>query len=329
MAQMTAADIRGIYAILATPAIKDGSLLETPDTVDYDETRRSVSALLTQGVDAILTNGTFGEAGSLTDQELFGFVQCVIDTVGGAVPVFAGATTLNTRETIRRGRELIRLGATGLFLGRPMWCAMDDDMIVGFYQDLADSMPGVPFIVYDNPEAFKGKLSTAVYARLAEIPNVVAVKYAGFTTQYLSDLEACRGRITIMLVEGFWYYGHRWAGDLAPAVWSGSANCGVAPLTALKEALESGDDELALAVTTEIRHANKPLFPGGSFEAFATYNVPLEKARFAAAGQTDPGPARPPYDRIPEQYLEGAREAGRRWALLQTKYTNAHTTEGR
>jgi 4-(2-carboxyphenyl)-2-oxobut-3-enoate aldolase len=296
--------------------------------VDYDETRRSVRSLLDQGVDALLTNGTFGEAGSLTDQELFGFVECVIETVNGAVPVFAGATTLNTRETIRRGRELIRLGATGLFLGRPMWCAMDDDMIVAFYQDLADALPGVPFIVYDNPEAFKGKLSTAVYSRLAEIPNIVAVKYAGFTTQYLNDLEACRGRIAIMLVESYWYYGWKWAGELASAVWSGSANCGVAPLTALKQALESGDDDGALAVTRDIRHANQTLFPRGSFEAFATYNVPLEKARFAAAGQTDPGPARPPYHVIPEDYLEGAREAGRRWAALQTKYSTHTLTEG-
>jgi len=324
---MTAADVRGIYAILATPARRGISLIGDGDTVDYDEARRSVRNLLEQGVDAIMTNGTFGEAGSLTDQELFDFVECVVETVDGAVPVFAGATTLNTRETIRRGRELVRRGATGLFLGRPMWCAMDDDMIVGFYQDLADALPGVPFIVYDNPEAFKGKLSTSVYARLAEIPNVIAVKYAGFSTQYLSDLDACRGRITIMLVEGFWYYGRRWAGSLAPAVWSGSANCGVAPLRELKDAIESGDDERALAVTTEIRHANKPLFPGGSFEAFATYNVSLEKARFAAAGLTDPGPARPPYDRTPETYLEGAREAGRRWAALQQKYTPS-ITEG-
>jgi 4-(2-carboxyphenyl)-2-oxobut-3-enoate aldolase len=325
---MTAADVRGIYAILATPALKDGSLLESGDTVDYDETRRAVRNLVDQGVDAIMTNGTFGEAATLSDGELFRFVECVVDEVGSAVPVFAGATTLSTRETIRRGRELVRLGATGLFLGRPMWCGMDDDMIVGFYQDLAHALPGVPFILYDNPEAFKGKLSTSVYRRLAEIPNVIAVKYAGFTTQYLADLAACGDRITIMLVEGFWYYGYRWAGDRAPAVWSGSANCGVAPLAALRDAIAAGDDERGLAITTDIRHANATLFPGGSFEAFATYNIGLEKARFAAAGQTDPGPARPPYDRTPEAYLEGAREAGRRWAALQLKYQTAVSTEG-
>lgn len=328
MAQITAADIRGIYAILPTPALKTGSLLDADDTVDYDESRRATRSLVDQGVDAIMTNGTFGEASALSENELYGFVRCVVDTVDGAVPVYAGATALSTRETIRRGRKLVQLGATGLFLGRPMWCAMDDDMIVAYYQDLAAALPGVPFIIYDNPEAFKGKLSTAVYARLAEIENVVAVKYAGFSTQYLNDLAACQGRIAIMLVEGFWYYGRRWSGELAPAVWSGSANCGVAPLTALKNAIEAGDDATALEITTDIRRANRTLFPGGSFEAFATYNVPLEKARFAAAGLIDPGPARPPYDRIPEAHLEGAREAGRQWAALQAKYSDHPLTKG-
>jgi len=67
-----------------------------------------------------MTNGTFGEGATLTEPEWRKFNETVIRTVNGRVPVFAGATTLNTRDTIRRSKELMEMGATGLFLGRPM-----------------------------------------------------------------------------------------------------------------------------------------------------------------------------------------------------------------
>lgn len=53
-----------------------------------------------------MTNGTFGEAATLSQDELEKFVAEVLREAGGAVPVFAGAT--------------------GLFLGRPMWSQCDD-----------------------------------------------------------------------------------------------------------------------------------------------------------------------------------------------------------
>ncbi len=40
-------------------------------------------------------------------------------------------------------------------------------------------MPGVPLVAYDNPSAFKGKMSRDVYRALAEIPEVVASKHVG------------------------------------------------------------------------------------------------------------------------------------------------------
>lgn len=75
-------------------------------------------------------------------------------------PLFAGVTTLNTRDTIERARALVDIGVDGLFVGRPMWLAMDDKSIVRYYQDIAAALPGVPMVAYDNPVAFKGKIST-------------------------------------------------------------------------------------------------------------------------------------------------------------------------
>ncbi|AII11429.1 dihydrodipicolinate synthase family protein, partial [Rhodococcus opacus] len=164
---MSARDLQGVYNILPTPALKDVDLLAVEDTVDHEETARLVRSVLDGGVDGIMTNGTFGEAATLSQKELEGFVGQVVREVDGAVPVFAGATALSTRETILRGRRLMDLGATGLFLGRPMWCRCDDETIIGYYSDVAAALPHAPIVIYDNPEVFKGKISTAVYRKLA------------------------------------------------------------------------------------------------------------------------------------------------------------------
>jgi len=318
--KLRAQDIKGVFNILPTPAIKTGSLLTADDTVDYEATTRLVRTVVDGGADGIMTNGTFGEAATLSFDELERFVARVVKEVGGAIPVFGGATALGTRETIQRGRALLALGVSGLFLGRPMWCECDDSTIVGFYTDVAEALPDAPIIIYDNPEVFKGKISTAVYRELAKIPGVVGSKYIGLTPVYEADVEACGDDLTIMPLDVDWLNARRRVGDVARSVWTGSGNCGMAPLVALREAILTGDEEAALAVTADMAHSFETFFPNGSFHDFSLYNIPLEKARFAAAGIVDPGPPRPPYHFVPEEYLEGAREAGRRWAVLQQKY---------
>ena len=176
MTRYVADDIRGLVGILPTPSLPGADQWDAADTVDLDETARMTEALVAAGVDVLMTNGTFGEAATLTLDELLAFNRVVVDTVAGRVPVFAGATTLNTRDTIDRGRRLAALGADGLFLGRPMWLALDDVQIVEYHRSIAEALPQLSQVVYDNPSAFKGKISSDVYARLATIPQVVAAK---------------------------------------------------------------------------------------------------------------------------------------------------------
>jgi 4-(2-carboxyphenyl)-2-oxobut-3-enoate aldolase len=236
------------------------------------------------------------------------------------VPLFAGATTLNTRDTITRARVLREMGAGGLFLGRPMWCESDDDTIVDFYRSVAEALPEMAIVVYDNPEAFKGKISPRAYARLAEIPQIVAAKYIAIGPWYLADVAAVKGRIRLLPIDQDWYHAWRWAPDAALACWSSSATCGPEPITALRQAIENNDAGRAAAITEEMRRAMQPFFPHGDFHIFSRYNIPLVKIRIDTAGYMKAGPCRPPYHHVPAEYAEGAREAGRRWASLREKY---------
>ena len=323
MTRYTADDIRGVVAILPTPALPGADRWDAVDTVDLVETERMTEALVESGVDILMTNGTFGEGATLTLDELLAFNDTVIRTVRGRVPVFSGATTLNTRDTIDRGRRLAALGADGLFLGRPMWVALDDTQIVEYHRSIAEALPGHSQVVYDNPSAFKGKISSDVYAQLSQIPQIVAAKHMGLGLmgdRFVADVAAVQGRIRLLALADDWLSSAQRFPDEIVACWSGDAVCGPAPLLRLREAILSRDWDAAQAVHDDIAEALAPLFPGGSFEVFSGYNMQIDRAEFEAAGWITPGPLRPPYTSCPEEYLEGGRETGRRWAALQQRY---------
>ncbi|TAN29949.1 MAG: hypothetical protein EPN30_01545 [Actinomycetota bacterium] len=305
---------------MPTPAVPDAANPGLADTIDYDETRLAVEKLITDGVNAILTTGTFGEGASLLFEELEAFASTVVDASKGRVPIFVGATSLNTRDSIARARTLRNLGVNGLLLGRPMWSPCDDVDIVRYYKSVAEAVPELAIIIYDNPEAFKGKISPKVYSKLSDIPQIVAAKYPGLTGGFLADLEATDGKIRLLPVERDWYYAWRWAPDQVAACWSGSASCGPNAIVQLAKMIQSDDNAGALAISRELAAASKSFFPKGSFALFSQYNVQLEKIRINEAGYINAGPCRPPYISCPNDYAEGARQSGRLLAELHRKY---------
>lgn len=324
--KLTAKDIRGIVAIMPTPVKEGANTWDSRDVVNLDEAARGADRLVNDGVDMILVNGTFGEAASLMWGELRKFSETLVEAIRGRVPVFLGATTLNTRDTIERGRYFRDVGAEGLFLGRPMWCQMSQEMTVQFYRDIAVALPDMNILVYDNPEAFKGKISTEAYAELAKIPQVVASKYrsvlAGIAADTLvADMRAVKGNIKLLPHDCDWYYAARWYPEEIDGCWSSGVSAGPAPVVALKKAIHAGDWERAKQITDDISWAYENFFPGGSFIAFHTYNIGIQKARFDAAGYIKAGPPLPPYHVMPNSALKSAKECGRRWKQLQEKYS--------
>lgn len=316
-------DVAGVFAIMPTPATPDASDWRSTRTVDLDETARAARALVDGGVAAIMTTGTFGEASTLTWEEHRDFAAAVVEAVGGRVPVLLGPTTLNTRDTIARGRVFRDLGASGFMLGRPMWCAMEDATTVRFYADVAEALPEMAIVVYDNPAAFKGKLTPTAYAGLARIPQVVAAKYTIIGDQFQADIAAAAGGMRLMPIDEDWLRG--WTIDPAnsAACWSAGASCGPAPVVVLQDALRRGDLATAETITHLIVEACEPLFPNGDFHTFAMYNIAIDKAWMDAAGFIAAGPSRPPYHVVPDAYVANAHEAGRRWRTLQERYAAA------
>jgi 4-(2-carboxyphenyl)-2-oxobut-3-enoate aldolase len=310
--KFTGRDMRGVMAYPPTPALPGAERVDARDTVDLAETERMVRALVADGVDAIAVNGTLGECATLMLDEWKAFAACIAETlrdVSPDFPVFVGATTLNTRDTVERLRFLRDIGIPGTLLGRPMWGNMITDVMIRFYRDVAEAVPEIAMCVYDNTAAFGGIIPRAVYRDMATIPQVVAVKYAGGQSvgfRYHNDYAVVGDAFPLMPIETDWFAAWEMYGeDLAGMCWSSTTACGPGPVLALRDALREGRMEDARWLTGRIRWAHEPFLVGQDFMEFSKYNIPLEKIRVNEAGYINVGRCRPPYteDLVPDKHV--------------------------
>ena len=321
-ARATVERITGVLGMLPTPATPDADRWSCTQSIDLDETARMANMIVEGGISILLTAGSFGEGASLTASEHRLLTDCLVQAVGGRALIFAGATTLNTRDTIALGRAHIAAGADGLFLGRPMWMSLDQRDIVRFYADVAEALPGVPLILYDNAFAFKAKVENETYRALARNPAIVATKHIGGPS-ILDDVRAVAGAMRVLPVDAQWAALARSAPDDAVACWSGNVADGPEPLATLAAAIASRDWTLAEHWCARMAWAQSAMFPDGKLEKFVDYNVPIARGRLEGSGLVRSGPERPPYLHAPDAYREGGRETGRRWAVLRREVASA------
>jgi 4-(2-carboxyphenyl)-2-oxobut-3-enoate aldolase len=326
--KITGRDMRGVMAYPPTPALPGAEHVDAVDTVDLDETERMIRNLINDGVDAIALNGTLGEMATLTLEEWKAYAACVAETVRSVdedFPVFIGATTLNTRDTVSRMKYLADLGVTGTLLGRPMWGEMVAPVMERFYRDVATAVPELAIVVYDNTAAFRGIIPRRVYKTLVELPQVVAVKYAGGASvgfRYHNDMAHTGTSFPLMSIETDWYPAWEMYGEeLVGMAWSSTTAMGPGPVLELRDALQQGRMDDARWLTERLRWAHEPFLVGQDFMEFAKYNIPLEKIRVNGAGYLNVGKCRPPYteDLVPQEHVTTTDEHVKRYLQIRTE----------
>jgi dihydrodipicolinate synthase/N-acetylneuraminate lyase len=318
---LTASDMHGLYGIIATPSTKDADRWDAVDTINLEETERLTNKLIADGVGGLIVLGTTGECATVTEDEYKAFVDCFLSTVNGRVPTIVGATAMGTHQIVSRLRFAQERGASGTLLGLPMWQPCTGEMALSFYETISEAFPDLGIMVYGNPNAFRYDFPTEFWAELVKrAPTAMSAKF-GSPVNYRELLDATNGRINFLPMDLFAYPMACISQETVTACWATAAGMGPQPLVKLIDAIRANDMDQAKLLTEELGHACETFLSPATFAVFAHYNIQLEKIRIQAAGYCDPGPIRPPYNVIPEDMAEGARECGRRWAGLVEKYS--------
>lgn len=319
---LSPSDLRGVYAIIPTPAKEGAERAGAIDTVDLGETERVVNRLIGDGVQGLIVLGTTGECATITGAEYEAFADCVLATVKKRIPTFIGTTALGTHEVVRRSRFAADRGADGILLGLPMWQPLTVDMAVEYYRGVSEELPRLAIMVYGNGRAFRFSFPPEFWSRVVDAaPTLMAAKYSR-PKALLDSLAAAKGRVHFLPHDGTVSKFAELSPATTTACWSTAASMGPEPVLAQMRALLSRDADALKAIAADLAWAREPIAEITSDpDLFATYNIQMEKIRIEAAGYCKAGPIRPPYNIMPEPYARCAQENARRWRQLCLKYS--------
>ncbi|MFQ6035977.1 MAG: 4-hydroxy-tetrahydrodipicolinate synthase [Sedimentisphaerales bacterium] len=178
----------GAMVALITP-FQDGE-------IDFETLDELIGFQLENGIDAIVPVGTTGESPTLSHEEHKKVIERVVKTVGGKVPVIAGAGSNSTAEAIELTAFSKKVGADATLQVCPYYNKPTQE---GFYQHfkvIAEEVD-LPIVLYNIPGRCGAGLTPETVARLAEIENIVAIKEATGSMDQASEI-ATRCDITIV-----------------------------------------------------------------------------------------------------------------------------------
>ena len=160
---------RGIATALVTPT--------TPMGVDYDRMGKLIDWQIEKGINALVICGTTGESSTLTDAEHREVMRYSIDRVNGRVPVICGTGSNETDYAVELTKAACADGADGVLVVTPYYNKTTQKGLVTMYNTIADASTK-PVILYNVPSRTGIGIEPATYVKLAEHPNICAIKEA-------------------------------------------------------------------------------------------------------------------------------------------------------
>lgn len=165
--------------------------------VDYKTLEELVDFQIESGIDGIVPVGTTGESPTLSYEEHKQVIKHVIEVADGRVPVIAGTGSNSTAEAIELTDYAKKIGAEASLQVCPYYNKPTQE---GFYQHfkaIAEEVD-IPLVLYNIPGRCGGTgLAIETVERLAKIENVVAIKEATGSLDFVSEI-AQRTDLTIL-----------------------------------------------------------------------------------------------------------------------------------
>ena len=175
---------RGAATALITPLDERG--------IDFDRLGRLIDWQIDEGIDALVICGTTGEASTLTDKEHRNAIAYAVERTNGRVPVIAGTGSNDTAYAIELTRFACEAGADACLVVTPYYNKATQNGLIAMYSAIADASTK-PLILYNVPSRTGTAIQPATYVKLAQHPNIAAIKEANGNISAIVETKALAG----------------------------------------------------------------------------------------------------------------------------------------
>ncbi|WP_034272395.1 4-hydroxy-tetrahydrodipicolinate synthase [Haloechinothrix halophila] len=159
-----------VLSAMVTPFNSDGA-------IDLDRAQELAEHLIDLGNDGLVVNGTTGESPTTTDKEKTDLVRAVMEAVGSRATVVAGAGTYDTAHSLEQARNAEKAGAHGILVVTPYYSRPTQAGLYAHFTAVAGATD-LPVMLYDIPPRSIVPIEVDTLRRLAEHPQILAVKDA-------------------------------------------------------------------------------------------------------------------------------------------------------
>jgi len=165
--------------------------------LDLPATQSVQATLVRDGVHGVVVLGTVGENNSLSADEKRAVLRAAVEAIGGKVPIISGVSEFTTASAVTYARDAERIGVDGLMVLPAMVYVPTPAELEQHFRAVAEATR-LPFMLYNNPPAYRVNIDVGTLERLAELHNIVAVKESSPDPRRFTDLYNAFGERFIL-----------------------------------------------------------------------------------------------------------------------------------
>ena len=173
-------DLTGCGTALITP-FKNGE-------VDYEAFAALVDRQVESGIDFLVPLGTTGETPCLEDEERIKVLQIAKEHSQG-LPIVVGGGTNSLQHTIRSMQMLEPYGVDAFLIVVPYYNKPTQEGQYQYFKAVAEATEK-PIVLYNVPGRTGVNMTAETCLRLAQIPNIVAIKEASGNREQIEAILA-------------------------------------------------------------------------------------------------------------------------------------------
>ena len=166
--------------------------------VDEEAYRQLINFQIENGTAAIVPCGTTGESATLSVEEHNRVISIAVEAVNKRVPVIAGTGGNSTNEAIELTRHAKDAGADATLQVTPYYNKPSQEGLFQHYKAIAQAV-ALPQVLYNVPGRTSINMLPETVARLADLPEIVAIKEASGNIGQMTEIVQLAGdKITLL-----------------------------------------------------------------------------------------------------------------------------------